>query len=90
MTVQRWLHNNILLKAKTHVCSTAYQPDCSPVENAREHCSARWLVKIDVKNFFESISERQVYHAFRTLARLLQSGSCLTINSARMLGFSCT
>jgi len=67
MTVQRWLHSNILLKAKTHVSSTAYQAHCSPAENAREHCAARWLVKIDVKNFFESISERQVYHAFRTL-----------------------
>ena len=67
MTVQHWLHNTILLRAKTHVSSTAYRADCSPVQNAREHCLARWLVKVDVKSFFESISERQVYHAFRSL-----------------------
>jgi RNA-directed DNA polymerase len=67
MIVQRWLHQNILLNAKTHSASTAYGHDCSPATNAREHCSSRWLVKVDVRQFFESISERQVYYAFRRL-----------------------
>ena len=33
----------------------------------RPHCGSRWLLKIDVRRFFESISELSVYKAFRRL-----------------------
>ena len=31
------------------------------------HCGCKWLVKVDVMQFFESISERQVYRVFLRL-----------------------
>lgn len=65
--VQRWIHQNVLKKIKTHSSSTAFMSECSTFKNAREHCGAKWLVKIDIRRFFESISERQVYHVFRAL-----------------------
>ncbi len=67
MRVQRWIHQQILLSARISSISTAYGPGCGPVENASRHRGSRWLVKIDVRNFFESISERQVYHVFRSI-----------------------
>jgi len=37
------------------------------VEVARLHCRCRWLIKLDVQNFFESIYEPAVYRVFRDL-----------------------
>ena len=67
MRVQRWIHQNILIVATVSPISTAYAARTGPVKNAEQHRSCRWLVKVDVKSFFESISERQVYKVFRAL-----------------------
>jgi RNA-directed DNA polymerase len=65
LVVQKWLHENVLSNERTHSCSQAFNEGCSPVKNAQQHCSSKWLVKIDVENFFESVSEKQVYHVFK-------------------------
>jgi len=65
LRTQRWIHENILLHCNVHPCSKAYTPGNSPYKNAETHCGAKWLVKIDIQRFFESISERQVYHLFK-------------------------
>ncbi len=67
MRVQRWLARNVLNRVPTHSASAAYAPGASAVRCARQHCGCRWLVKIDVRNFFESISEIQVFRVFRDL-----------------------
>ncbi|MGI8437262.1 MAG: reverse transcriptase family protein, partial [Chthoniobacterales bacterium] len=67
MLVQRWIHHLILKQAEVSAISTAYSVGAGPVSNARRHCDSRWLVKLDIKSFFESISERQVYKVFRSL-----------------------
>jgi len=70
--VQTWIHRNILCAAgslaKIHAASTAYAPGSSIRANAKVHTGAAWIIKIDIKDFFESISERQAYYAFRSLA----------------------
>jgi len=69
--VQTWIHRSILLsdgaRALVHDSSTAYGPGCSSHKNATVHAGASWIVKLDIKDFFESISERQVYHLYRKL-----------------------
>jgi RNA-directed DNA polymerase len=69
--VQDWIARNILTSpgavAQLGFASRAYSRGCSIVRNAREHAGAPWVVKIDLHNFFESVSERQVYWAFREL-----------------------
>jgi len=67
LRMQRWIHQNILLRCNVHDCSKAYIPGTSPYKNAANHCGAKWLVKIDIQRFFESISERQVYHVFKKM-----------------------
>lgn len=70
--VQAWIHKNILLSpgalALLHPAATAYKPEASIRKNAQVHAGAAWMVKLDIKDFFESISERQVFYVFRQLA----------------------
>ncbi|WP_329768124.1 reverse transcriptase family protein [Stenotrophomonas maltophilia] len=70
--VQTWIHQNILCspgaQALLHPAATAYRPQASILKNAGAHAGAEWMVKLDIKDFFESISERQVYYVFRKLA----------------------
>ncbi|REG49003.1 RNA-directed DNA polymerase [Paraburkholderia sp. BL6669N2] len=69
LTVQRWLSTNVLNHASSsiHAASTAFAPGCTLLNAAEPHCGARWLIKVDVQNFFESISEIAAYRAFRGL-----------------------
>ncbi len=68
LKLQRWIHKNILSTQNTHASSTAYAKGCDPLRNARIHAGARWLVKMDITDFFEAISERQVYKVFESCA----------------------
>lgn len=65
--VQRWLARNVLSHGRPHSASTAFAPRSTLMAAVKPHCGSRWLVKIDVRRFFESISEISVYKAFRRL-----------------------
>jgi len=64
MRAQRWINKNILSVPRNHPQSKAYQKGQSIYNNAEIHCGAKWLIKIDIERFFESISEKQIYHVF--------------------------
>lgn len=66
-TVQQWIAKNVLAKASPHPASTAYAPGCKLVDAAEPHCASRWLIKLDIQRFFESISEVDCYRVFRDL-----------------------
>lgn len=53
--VQRWLAKNVLTQLPVHSAATAYQPGTSILDNARAHVSQRYLLKLDIKEFFPSI-----------------------------------
>jgi RNA-directed DNA polymerase len=67
--VQRWIHDNVLCSsgalALMHPAAKAYAPGSRIWDNANAHSGASWLIKLDIRDFFESISERQVFHVFR-------------------------
>lgn len=65
MQVQRWICQNILALIRPHAASVAFSKGDTLVEAARLHCGSRWLIKMDVRNFFESINEIAVYRVFR-------------------------
>ncbi len=67
MRAQRWIAQNILNAVEPHHASFAFAKGRDLVKAAEKHAGARWLVKVDVRNFFESISEQQVYYVFRSL-----------------------
>ncbi|CAM5208612.1 hypothetical protein OURE66S_02627 [Oligella ureolytica] len=65
--VQRWIARHVLTYGRPHSASTAYAPKSKLVDAVTSHCGCRWLIKIDVRRFFESISEISVYNVFRSL-----------------------
>lgn len=65
--VQSWLTQHVLNKIPTHAASHAFSPGSSIADCAREHAGARWLVKMDIADFFGSITEIQVFRVFRQL-----------------------
>ncbi len=87
--IQRWIHDHILcsptaLKSLSGCC-TAYTPGSSHIVNAKRHLGAAWILKLDITCFFESISERQVYHVFRGLGYRALVAFCLTRLCTRVL-----
>ncbi|TYC64489.1 RNA-directed DNA polymerase [Rhodobacterales bacterium] len=67
MRTQRWINEFILKPLPVHGSSHAFERHSSIVKAASVHCGARWLIKIDVEDFFGSISEIQVFRLFRSL-----------------------
>jgi RNA-directed DNA polymerase len=65
--VQRWIAKNVLTYGRPHAASTAFSPGAKLIDAVRPHCGSRWIVKVDVRRFFESISEISAYKAFRQL-----------------------
>lgn len=65
--VQRWVACEILVHTDAHSASYAYHPGSRPIFAAKRHCGCRWLLKLDLEDFFHSISERDVHAAFRGL-----------------------
>ena len=67
MRAQKWIAQTILSNCDVHEASRAYAPGNNIFHAARPHCGCRWLLKMDVLNFFESISEVRVYKVFEGL-----------------------
>src|SRR5271166_103150 len=67
MKTQRFINRQILAHGNPNPASRAYCRGNSIWEAAEPHCSCRWLIKLDIQNFFESISEIAVYRVFRAL-----------------------
>lgn len=67
MAVQQWINQNILNKVAPHPAAFAYVPKRRLIDHAKLHCGADWILKIDIKDFFSNISEKQVFHIFVNL-----------------------
>jgi len=67
MKVQRWITQNILAHVPAHGCSVAFSKGDRIYKAVEPHCPAKWLVKLDIQSFFESISEATVYRLFSSL-----------------------
>lgn len=64
LKVQKWINRFVLRPIPAHPSSMAFTRGRSIVECASMHCGCKWLIKLDVQQFFESISERQIYNIF--------------------------
>jgi RNA-directed DNA polymerase len=67
LKVQRWIARRILSCGRPHTASTAYATGCNVRDAAEVHCECRWLIKLDVRRFFESISEIMAARVFEGL-----------------------
>jgi RNA-directed DNA polymerase len=67
MDVQRWLLEHVLHAVPLHTASYAYRREVSIVHCATQHQGARWMVKMDLHDFFGTVNEASVYRVFRRL-----------------------
>jgi retron-type reverse transcriptase len=65
--VQRWISDNILARQYPNPASKAYSPESTLVDAVKNHLRCRWLIKLDLYAFFDSISEIPVYRVFRKI-----------------------
>jgi len=64
LKVQTWIARKVLNNTRCHPASKAFAPGSRLVAAATPHCQAQWMIKIDVRDFFESITEIDVYRVF--------------------------
>ena len=79
---QRWILKNILEKLEVHDAAHGFCQNRSIVTNAKPHIGAEAIVKIDLQNFFQSISYKRVKELFR--------GIGYSENTATIFGLICT
>ena len=66
-SAQRWLVENVLRYTSPHPASFAFHPESSPVQAAEQHPNTKWLLKVDIEDFFHSVSEGMVSAIFSHL-----------------------
>lgn len=54
-SIQRWILENILYKIPTDNCVNGFVPEKSIVSNASPHLNSKYIVKMDIVDFFPSI-----------------------------------
>lgn len=67
MYIQKWINKFILSNLKSSQYSFAYTKGLSIKDCSEPHIDCKWLIKLDLHQFFESISEIQVYKLFHSL-----------------------
>ncbi|MEZ8037035.1 reverse transcriptase domain-containing protein [Vibrio crassostreae] len=65
--LQRWINCEILNRLPVHSSCYSYHKNSSIVQCAEKHCSSKWLIKLDIENFFDTINEVEVYKVFRKI-----------------------
>ncbi|MGX9249766.1 retron St85 family RNA-directed DNA polymerase [Pantoea ananatis] len=64
---QDWIYQNILLSQPVSACAHGYVPGRSIITNAKLHAGNNEILKMDIKDFFPSLSLNWVISFFRSL-----------------------
>lgn len=75
--VQVWVKENILDKVNQPDYVTAFAKGRSILGNAKKHEGRKYILKIDIANFFETIDYMKVYKAFRKMGYEKSVSVCL-------------
>jgi len=85
LSIQRWIVSDILRFTSAHNASYAFHPGGRPLEAAEEHCGCAWLLKVDLHDFFHTISEGRIATVFTDLG----FNRLLAFELARLVTVSC-
>ena len=66
-SAQQWIRERILQQLPVHAAAMAFRPGTSIVDNARLHAGAALVVRIDLKEFFPTITFVRVRGFFESL-----------------------
>ncbi|URZ88271.1 retron St85 family RNA-directed DNA polymerase [Floricoccus penangensis] len=64
--IQRWILDIILSNVETHHLSFGFKQGVSIVDNAKVHLNKELILCVDIKDFFNQISEEKVTEIFRS------------------------
>jgi hypothetical protein len=65
LLVQRWINTNVLERLEPLQYAYAYLPGSNIATAAARHCGSRWMIKVDIENFFPSVTAASAYSLFR-------------------------
>ena len=65
--IQWWILDNILKGAPDHECIHGFRIGRSYISNAKLHSGAKHLLNVDILNFFDNITDLQVFEQFLRL-----------------------
>lgn len=63
--LQRWLLANVIERLPVHESAAAYRHNHSILDNARLHQASRYLLRMDLTDFFPSITEQDIQNYIR-------------------------
>jgi len=76
--IQSWILRNILDHLCAHPASKGFDKGLSIKNNAQPHIGATHLVKLDMENFFGTVTASQIYTIFRSIGYSSNIASKLT------------
>lgn len=63
-TIQKWILNNILYKIPVSEQAQGFCKNRSIVTNAEKHINKECIINLDLKDFFTTITRKQIYNVF--------------------------
>lgn len=70
-TLQTRIYQDLLLNLPVHRCAFAYKKNVNLLDHANVHKDAKYLLRMDFKSFFESISKNDIEIFIESNAKLL-------------------
>ncbi len=72
--IQRWLIRRVLFSLPVHPAAMAYRKETSILDNAVQHAKHRYLLKMDIQDFFPSIQPKDlIAHCAKFLPNLTKA-----------------
>ncbi|MGE0589861.1 MAG: reverse transcriptase domain-containing protein [Cyclobacteriaceae bacterium] len=68
--IQNWILENILSKYPLNVACCGFRKNYSIVSNAKVHEKAKYIMKVDLLKFYDTITEKQVFKIFASMGYL--------------------
>ena len=65
--IQVWILRNILVHLRSSRCSTAFEPGNSILDNAARHIGQSYVMNVDIRDFFPSITANKVFQIFSSV-----------------------
>jgi len=65
--LQRWIYKNLLLKIPVSVAAKAFVPGRKLRDGARFHVGQKFVIRVDISDFFPSITRNRVFGLFRSM-----------------------
>ena len=65
--LHNYINKEILKNIPIHPCAYAFNRNGGILKCAQKHCGCEWLLQFDLKDFFFSITESNVYNVFKSI-----------------------